>query len=60
MVLSTHMLAGSKQELRTDEFVFIDLNNIFTYNIEVLVHAKKSFIYILHCQYMPLLLPPPK
>lgn len=49
MVLSTHMLAGSKQELRTDEFGFINLNNIFTYNIEALVHAKKSFIYILHC-----------
>lgn len=42
MVLSTHMLAGSKQERKTDEFGFIHLNNAFTYNIEALVHAKKK------------------
>lgn len=55
MVLSTHMLAGSKQEWKTDEFGFIHLNNAFTYNIEALVHAKKNFIHFAHCEHMPLL-----
>lgn len=42
LVLSTHMVAGSKQEWKTDEFGFIHLNNIFTYNTEALLHAKKT------------------